>query len=70
MLEALEAGRAGEIYAAGAPFAEFGGDIFGDKSDVGVAADKFVVGGIGVGDGKGEIRLTIRRSDDGQAAIR
>ena len=70
MLEALEARRAGEIYAAGAPFAEFGGDVFGDESNVGVAADEFVVGGIGVGSGKGEIGLTVGRCDDGPAAIR
>ena len=69
VLEALEAGRAGEIYAAGSPFAEFGSDVFGYESDVGVTADEFVIGGVAVGDGKSEIGLTIGRGDDGPAAI-
>ena len=64
-LEALQARVAGKLHAASDPFAEFAGDIFGDKGDMGVAADELEIGGIACGSGKDEIGEAVGRGDNG-----
>ena len=63
-LQTLEARSAGKLHAAGAPLAELAHDVFGDEGDVGVAADKLVIGGIALGDGQGEVGFAVGRRED------
>jgi len=63
--EPLEAGRTGELDAAGAPLAELGHDVFGDERDVGVAADELVVGGVAGRNGEDQVGVAVGRRDHG-----
>ena len=63
VLEALEPRSEVELYAAFAPFPEFGDDVFGDESDVSRLADEFHGFRVWLGSYESEIGRAIGRAD-------
>ena len=70
ILDALQARRILKADAVPGPFLKLGRDVFGDKNNLGGAADELVLLRLGLGNNKRKDRAAVRRGDGYPAVTR